>query len=62
MDGMTGQTQMRVLVAERQEHVCPECGHKGFCDVSPHLFFAEDKLALRCAKCRHVWALEGDTK
>lgn len=52
---MTGETDMRTMAMQAQEHTCPKCGHKAFCDVSPHVYFAEDRLALRCKKCKHVW-------
>lgn len=52
---MTGQATMRVIKAQATEYTCPKCGHKGFCDVSPHVYFVEDRLALRCQACRHVW-------
>ena len=37
------------------EIVCPSCLHFGQCDASPYMFFAEDKIALQCRKCRNIW-------
>ena len=51
-------TYIDVTPRTTSKHVCPKCGHAGVCEASPHLFFAEDKLALRCIPCRHIWAVD----
>lgn len=34
---------------------CPQCSHMGGVDTSEHVFFARNRLALRCRQCGHVW-------
>ena len=38
--------------------VCPKCNHTGDVDVSPHVYFDENKLGFRCKKCKHVWEVD----
>jgi hypothetical protein len=42
-------------MVRQQFAICPMCGHNGTVDVSPHVFFSLDRMALRCRKCKHVW-------
>jgi len=37
---------------------CPKCNHVGEVDVSPHVYFDENKLGFRCKKCKHVWEVD----
>lgn len=52
---MTGEADHRLYRLETTRHRCPMCGAVGFCDVSPHPWFREDRIAIRCRECRHVW-------
>ncbi len=39
---------------------CPQCSYRDHADASWHYRFAEDKLALRCRKCYHIWEVGRD--
>ncbi|KKM71296.1 hypothetical protein LCGC14_1432090 [marine sediment metagenome] len=34
---------------------CPECGHIGLVDISPHMYFEKNALGHRCRECKHIW-------
>jgi hypothetical protein len=34
---------------------CPKCGHTDKADASSHVYFDQNKWALRCRVCHHVW-------
>jgi Zn ribbon nucleic-acid-binding protein len=39
---------------------CPQCRQSEAVDVSPYAFSTENKHALRCRKCGHVWKVSPD--
>jgi primosomal protein N' len=41
-------------------HKCSACGNVGRCEVSEHYLFCQDRVALRCKRCRHVWAINAE--
>lgn len=45
-----------------EEMTCPKCERDGICDVSTDAYFVQDKLALRCRTCRHVWPVDLSVK
>jgi hypothetical protein len=45
-------------VSESTSNVlCPQCGHVNIADVSRHVFFVKNELALRCRKCKNIWGI-----
>ena len=42
--------------------VCPQCGALDMPEVSGHLYFDQNRWALRCKACKKVWKGEQDIK
>jgi len=51
---------MRIEKKEVLIKKCPKCGSIGQVDISPHVFFEENRIAYRCRSCHHIW--EGEER
>jgi hypothetical protein len=36
---------------------CPSCERMQTCAISEHSHFVNDRIALRCEECRHIWII-----
>ena len=36
---------------------CPSCDRMQTCAISEHSHFVNDRIALRCEECRHIWII-----